>query len=180
MLPLIVLPLIVASLTAQSPPVGPLTHFVTYVGHYRPQVNSGQPGEQAIVAYCEWQHARPSSWHSYAQGVALGGAIYWQSTCSSPGSIAWFLLAPYDAAIDFPLPFAATNHGTVFVDPMLTVAVWPEFAYSSGGADYWLACAPVPNVPALIGTEWMAQAFRIDPLNGGLYLSDGLAVEVRP
>lgn len=173
------------------PPVCPPTTGSFDVGQRHEQEANVVPGPQRIRAYCSYADYRPDG--VGFGGVGLGGAIYWESWAERPWggyyapywapAMAFFALAPSDAAYSVMLPNAAPGFDQIMVwlDYAVFVAPTHHYVETFGGTrSVWVVQVPVPNDPALVGTTWDAQAFRIDPTDGMVYLSDAVAVEVRP
>jgi hypothetical protein len=187
--PVAFLVLLAASLPAQGlPPVGPTIGSVAWIGHREPQVGGTNLGYQSLDAYCAWADSRPATFGTTAVGI--GGTIYWTSVSSDPlgangvfypagdDIVVGFGVGPYNAGDSFGAPWAAQGHDLVMLDQH-AIVVPPQFVYPFLGSDAWVVALPVPIDPLLVGTVWAAQAFRVDPGNGALYVSDMVAVEVQ-
>jgi hypothetical protein len=176
-----------AGLPAQwsAPPVNPVTQTVQYVGQRLPQLGGNNPGAQQLEAYCAPPDARQST---STFGVALGGAIYWQSACGHPAggyypvgtALACFAIGEYVDGKVQSMPWAAPTFRELFLEPSALILVVPTHRYVYNSIDAWVVQLPVPNDLSLAGTQWGTQAFRADPNSGMLYLSDMIAVEVLP
>jgi hypothetical protein len=182
-----------ATLPAQllpEPRLYPSVHAVSLIGERARQDGFAAGDAQKLVAYCDPADARGGG--IGLGGVRLGGSVYWASGCSqyAPGSgaLAFFAVAPWDigfAALMHGLPatLAALDHEVLFANPALALLVAPSHQYlglAGGFHDAWVIRLDVPPLPALIGSQWVAQSFRIDQGNSLLYLSDAIAVEIRP
>jgi hypothetical protein len=181
--------LAIAPLAAQGlPPTGPTIGSVAWIGHRESQVGGTALGYQSLDAYCDWVDTRPATFGTTAVGI--GGTIYWTSVSSDPlgangvfypagdDIVVGFGVGPYNAGDSFGAPWAAQGHDLVMLDQH-AIVVPPQFVYPFLGSDAWVVALPVPIDPLLVGTVWAAQAFRVDPGNGSLYVSDMVAVEVQ-
>lgn len=149
------------------------------------QAGYSLPGTQAVWAYCDQQWWRPGT-ATTPPAIGIGGTVYYVGESMTPsGSPAFyppgtvlsaFAIAPLTAA-HWVMPIAAAGHDVLVVDTSIGIVSGPlhQETYTS---DLWVLPLAIPNNPALIGTLWQAQSFRVDPSNGLFYMSNGLLVEV--
>ncbi len=182
-------PLLLCSLLPAQLPAPPLPIFgptsLQVGGFHMLQQGYGLAGTQDVWAYCSQQWWRPGT-ATTPPAVGIGGTVYYVGESMTPGgtptfypsgtALSAFAIAPFTVAY-WMMPSAAAGHDVLVVDTSIGIVSGPLFqeTYTS---DLWVLPLAIPNNPALIGTFWEAQSFRIDPTNGLFYMSNGLVVEV--
>lgn len=161
------------------------------------------PGDVLLTAYAAPADVTPLPVPN-GNALLLGGTVYFQAmhcvpwafapalppwfdaTFYAPGStLTVFALAPFfGPAPGVSLPIAATGFDMLFVPPTVVVLQsfqWSNSSFPANGQwhDVQSIALHVPTAPWLAGTFWCAQAARLDPLDGLLYLSGAWALQVQ-
>jgi hypothetical protein len=175
------------SQTQPTPPLLPTPPATALIG-----VSTAEPGaatstgDQRLFAYCAAASARTNG---VGFGVAINSTVYWSSTAEDPSGVAYgpgnlaamslFILGPH-TAVSSPVAGAAAGFDLGLIDVGLSAVFSPFYYHAEDSVDVWSVELAIPNDPALVGTKWASQAFRLDPTNGLLYLSNLVAVEIMP
>lgn len=198
--------LLLASLTAQTPPTGAYVP-VGAINQTQPYSSNGTPaayaGEQIVQARVNPGDDAPSQ-SIGTRAVRIGRRLWWvtaslQVVPPAPATPVWHPVGASPAVVfgiasfqftNYPLPGAAVGFDRVFMpagvlilSPALvtqtTNPLTTGTSVPSGGYDLNWLFWDVPNDPALIGQVVGMQGARIEPFNGLWYLSDEQLVEIR-